>query len=95
MNKSKGSITFAIDALSDIGEPAAEQLAKPYGVSRWGIQAGVWRFELLPLRVTSCGSRQAAVSEMEQRIDLLVNNAVFAQDCARRRWRSCSPAAST
>ena len=98
MNNSKGSITFAIRALSDIGEPAAEQLAKPYGISRWGMQAGVWRFELLPLRTTSGGSPQAAGSEMEQRelrIDLLVNNAGFAQDCARRRRRSWPPAAST
>ncbi|HSC08821.1 MAG TPA: oxidoreductase [Steroidobacteraceae bacterium] len=71
-------------ASSGIGEATAERLAaagyKVYGTSRRAAKASLRSFELLPLDVTREESVEAAVSEvlrLEDRIDLLVNNAGF------------------
>ena len=82
-------------ASSGIGEATAERLAaagyKVYGTSRRAAKASLRSFELLPLDVTREESVEAAVSEvlrLEDRIDLLVNNAGFgiAPAAAEESW---------
>ena len=95
MAKSNGKIALVSGASSGIGEAAAERRAKAaykvYGTSRRQVQAGERPFEMLV-------SNDDALSEVVQRdgrIDLLVINAGFAHDYARRSRQSWSPAAST
>jgi NADP-dependent 3-hydroxy acid dehydrogenase YdfG len=98
MAKSNGKIALVAGASSGTGEATAVWLAKAgykvYGTSRREAQAGEWPLQILPLDVTN----DDALSEVARRdggIDLLVNNAGFAHDYARRSRHSWSPAAST